>query len=100
MNFGLRKLASALVGCATAKVGRAKRKQASALRNRGVSHEPAKRTRTKNDAALVLRQKRQARGHWNPGVGVALDVRRLRCRAERPEDRRPGGPAPLPAQGH
>src|SRR5207249_11623651 len=93
------KLASALGGCATAKVGRAKRKQASALRNRGVRHEPARRTGTEDDATLVLRQERQARGHWNPGVGIALDLGRLRCRAERPEDWRPSGSAPLSAQG-
>src|SRR2546422_3532756 len=88
-RFGWRAVSKVLKGKA----------EASALRNRGARHEPARRTRTEDDATLVLCQERQARGHWNPGVGVALDPGRLCRRAERPEDRRPCGSASLPAQG-
>src|SRR2546425_671558 len=88
-RFGWRAVSKVLKGKA----------EASALRNRDVRHEPARRTGTQDDATLVLRQERQARGHWNPGVGIALDAGRLRRRAERSEDRRPCGSSSLPAQG-
>src|SRR6266700_4768356 len=94
MSFGVRKLASAVVAGSEAQSGsKLPHSKVEVLR-----HELAKRTCTEDDAALVLRQERQARGHWNPGAGVAPDPGGLRGRAEGPQDWRPCGPAPLPAQ--